>query len=466
MASPKGFPSIPNDPISLPLAGASAFVGQPPATQNDYYIVKGLFRMIGMAEANPMTGYSVAAKPPPGYVHESKQASVLTGLVFVILAIVVPTATRIGLRLRRSSTMEFGWDDCAICVGALLALVFPITQMYIVATGAAAKHVWEITYDQYRTDLVAIMICKTTFYAAVGMIKLSMAIFVQRLADRLSSWWRVSCNVFIVSLIAYMGAAIVVTVFACDPPAAQWDLALRGRTEPPPACMDLEVQAKILSGIHVAQGLMLLFTPIVILWKVRMPTAKKARLFTMWIIGGLAVLGALLQQTRPDMTDDFSWDYVELLVWVFLDLSLGTMAASLPVLDGLFEKYWIAIKRTTVKMFRGSPAQGKPEAGTWQYSKTSDAGKSRKPATRTTSLPSIMGHMVRTESNESFVNKGQLQDGKSEVVEMGILCTKEVQVSVSSAADVEKAREKPRAPRSPSPFYHNRPEWLHPSYRF
>ncbi|KAK2043399.1 hypothetical protein LZ31DRAFT_468371 [Colletotrichum somersetense] len=466
MASSDGFPSIPDDPSSLPLTGTSAFVGQPPATQDDYYIVKGLFRTAGVAEADPMMGYFLAAKPPPGYVYETRQPAILTGLIFVILAIVVPTTSRIGLRMGKCSSMKFGWDDYAISVGALLALVYPVTQIYALTTGAAAKHVWDTTYEQYASGMVAAMVCKTTFYVAVGMIKLSMTIFVQRLAERLSSWWRILCNVFIASLIAYMGFAIFVLVFACNPPATQWDLALLGRIESAPTCMDLGVQTKVLTSIHVAQGLMLLFTPIIILWKVRMPTAKKARLFTMWIIGGLAVLGGLLQQTRPKMTNDFTWDYVEVLVWTCVDLSLGTMAASLPVLDGLFEKYWMKAKRTIVRTFVDGKPQGKLRASVWRYSKTLDAEQGENPTIRN-SMSTIGVHIVRIESSESTPYKSQLQDSKSEVVEMGILRTQEVEVRISVASeDVEKGQEIILDPRAPSPFYHNRPEWHDHSYTF
>ncbi|GKT82220.1 LOW QUALITY PROTEIN: integral membrane protein [Colletotrichum tofieldiae] len=169
-------------------------------------------------------GYFVAAKPPPGYVQETRQAGVLTGLVFVALAIVVPTTARVGLRLQRGSSMQFGWDDWAILVGAI----------YSLAIGAVAKHVWEVTYEQYGSGMVVAMVCRTTFYVAVGMIKLSIAIFIQRLADRLNSWWRISCNIFIASIVGYMILAIFFNVFACNPPAIQWDLALRGQTEPEP----------------------------------------------------------------------------------------------------------------------------------------------------------------------------------------------------------------------------------------
>ncbi|EFQ27269.1 hypothetical protein CGRA01v4_04327 [Colletotrichum graminicola] len=460
MASSDGFPSIPDDPSSLPLTGTSAFVGQPPATQDDYYIVKGLFRVTGTADVNPMMGYFLAAKPPPGYVHETRQISILVGLIFVILLVAVPTVLRIGLRLGKSSSMKFGWDDYTISIGALLALVFPITQIYTVAIGATAKHVWEVTYEQYSTGIVAAMVCRTAFYVAVGMIKLSMTIFIQRLAERLSIWWRISCYIFIASLVGYIGLAIFAIVFSCNPPAAQWDLALLGRIEPVPTCMDLEAQTQVLISIHVAQGLVLLFTPIVILWKVRVPTAKKARLFTIWIIGGLGVLGGLIQQTRPTVTNDLTWDYVEVLVWACLDLSLGTMAASLPVLDGLLEKYWMKAKSTVVNIFRGGQRRGKPGARVWPYSPTASDEEKRKKPTIRHSVSIIGAHTMRTESGASIVSNSQLQDSKSEVVEMGILRVQEVEVRISVVPeDVEKGQEMALDPRAPSPFWHNRPEW-------
>ncbi|KAJ0154183.1 hypothetical protein CTA2_13037 [Colletotrichum tanaceti] len=487
MASQDGFTSIipsPDDPSNLPLVGPSAFVGQPPATQHDYYVVKGLLRMAGMPKADPMMGYFLAAKPPPGYVRETRLPGVLAGLIVVLFAIVVPTAARIGLRLRRGSSMQFGWDDWAISLAALLALVYPVTQIYSLAAGAAAKHVWEVTYEKYDLGVAVAVICKTAFYVAVGMIKLSIAIFVRRLAaDRLSLGrrWRVSCDVFVASVVAYVLLAVFFNLFACDPPAAQWDLALRGRLDPMPTCVDPRLQAKMLSGIHVAQGLVLLFVPIVVLWKkVRMQTAKKVRLFAIWTVGGVTVLGGLLRQLRPTMTNDFTWDYVEVLVWTCLDLSLGILTASLPVLDGLLEKYWRKAKSTVTSTHGGGGglSQGTTtttttttttKARTWQWlyntASDTDTDKSRKTTARTSIIASTM---ARSESSESIVKRDHLQETKcGGGVEMSILCTQEIQVHVSDAVeDVERGPDQPRGPRAPSPFYHNRPEWHDRSHRF
>ncbi|KAF9874302.1 integral membrane protein [Colletotrichum karsti] len=437
MASLDAFNAIPDDPSSLPLAGPSAFVGQPPATQHDYYIVKGLFRMIGMNSANPMMGYFLSAKPPPDYVHETRLPSVLTGLIFVVLAIVVPTVGRVILRLRIGSSMQFGWDDWIIIVAALLALVYPVTQITSLAVGAAAVHTWEVTYEKYNFGMVVAMTCKTTFYVAVGMIKLSIAIFIRRMADRINKWWQIFCDIFMASLVMFVLLAIFYNIFACNPPAIQWDLAMRGRLEPIPTCIDLGVQSKVLSGIHVAQGITLLLTPIIILWKVRIQRAKKIRLFAIWIVGGVTVLGGLLRQIRPTMTNDFTWDYVEVLVWTCLDLSLGILTASLPVLDGLLEKYWLKAKSSMANSYDNGQSHGVTDNGTWQYSKTSDTGTQKSHQhVKKSSISIITQMMDRSESSESIVQKDHLRDTNSEGggLEMNILRTQEVESTLSTVA--------------------------------
>ncbi|TEA21426.1 hypothetical protein C8034_v004291 [Colletotrichum sidae] len=459
MAFPTGLASIPDEPSSLPVAGQSAFVGQPPATQHDYYIVKGLFRMTGMVDANPMLGYFLSAKAPEGYVHETRLPNVLTGLIFVVLAIVVPTVGRVALRCR-GSNMRFGWDDWTIIVAALLALVYPITQIISLAVGGAAVHQWEVTYEQYNFGMVVATTCRTTFYVAVGMIKLSIAIFIRRTADRLNKWLQIGCNVFMASLVAYIALAIFYNVFACDPPAIQWDLALRGQLEPVPTCVDLAVQAKVLSGIHVAQGITLLLTPIVILWRVRMQKAKKIRLFIFWTMGGLTVLGGLLRQIRPAMTNDFTWDYVEVLVWTCLDLSLGILTASLPVLDGLLEKYWRRAKSSMSDTYGTGRTLGVTDNATWQYSKTSDIEGARGDRKHTTksSITIIAQVMDRSESSESIVKKDHQERSEGACgMEMNILRTQEVEVRVTNVDEEPDAMR--LDPRAPSPQWHNRPEW-------
>ena len=182
--------------------------------------------------------------------------------------------------------------------------------------------------------------CKIIFYQAVSLIKISIALFIRRLASGVSSSWRWFCDIFLITVGAYMLLALFWLVFTCSPVQAQWSLYARGVSEPLPRCLDTILQGRILSGIHVAQGMILLSAPIVILWAIRMNRAKKFRLFLIWIVGGVTVLGGLLRQVRPLVHRDMTWDYVEVLAWTCLDLALGIVTASLPVLDGMLSNVW------------------------------------------------------------------------------------------------------------------------------
>lgn len=169
---------------------------------------------------------------------------------------------------------------------------------------------------------------------------MSIALFIRRLASGASRRWTWFCDIFLITTGAYMLVALFWLVLTCYPMQAQWSLYARGAIEPLPRCLDTISQGRILSGIHVAQGMILLTSPIVILWTIQMDRAKKRRLFVVWAVGGITVLGGLLRQVRPLVHRDMTWDYVEVLAWTSLDLALGTVTASLPVLDGMLSNAW------------------------------------------------------------------------------------------------------------------------------
>lgn len=96
----------------------SALFGDPPNTQRDYYIIRGMERSYGVSNADPNGGFTYFASAPAGYVHETKTVSILAGLVIMILAILIPTVTRLALRASIPA-MSFGSDDWAIILAAV-----------------------------------------------------------------------------------------------------------------------------------------------------------------------------------------------------------------------------------------------------------------------------------------------------------------------------------------------------------
>lgn len=97
---------------------SSAFVGDPPNTQRDWYIVRGLLRVVGMSDVDPAEGYLPAAAVRTDGAYATKRPGVIAGLVVVLLTILGVTGARLALRASVSQ-MRFGVDDWATIAAAV-----------------------------------------------------------------------------------------------------------------------------------------------------------------------------------------------------------------------------------------------------------------------------------------------------------------------------------------------------------
>jgi len=451
----------------------SAPFGQPPNTEDDYFVIKGLFRMYGLQSIDPHAGFVLALQPPPGYVFESQVSSIVAGMIFVTLAMIVPTTTRLVLRGRKASVLRFGLDDWTILLAMIVGVGYPITQIVLPLLGAAGLHTWDMSYYQYNVGFIGAMWARSNFYVAVGLTKLSITLFVRRMAYRAGRGWQIFINIFLATVVVYVLLATFWNLFACNPIQAHGDLSVRGRAEPAPVCTDYYLQGRVLAGMHVAQGIILLSTPIIFLWKVRIDRAKKIRLYIIWIVGAIAIAGGILRELRPDPSSDLSWNYTEILVWTSVDLTLELLVASLPVLDGMIASGW---HKATAHLTGGTGGMSSSghggESGAHNLSNNrggSSARHKRWPgdgyrqhptsseknmlSSKITTTKQSVG-MDRTESRESIVQKTQRQMSDDEL-EMNILKTQEIRVLYSHKQ--EHAVSETSISRKD--YYLDRPEW-------
>lgn len=98
----------------------SALMGQPPNTEQDSRIVRGLWYIMGFFNNVDVSKGMVGVFPsrPPNYVHESKAGAIIAvGTIMLALQFFV-TAFRLYLRYF-SPRMVWGWDDWAIIPGVV-----------------------------------------------------------------------------------------------------------------------------------------------------------------------------------------------------------------------------------------------------------------------------------------------------------------------------------------------------------
>lgn len=97
----------------------SALYGTPPVTENDLFIIKGIYRLAGLtAKVDPKKGIPLRAKKPPNYVFESwGDRAVRTAAALIVLMVLI-TGSRLVLRATRRD-LRWGLDDWVIIPAAV-----------------------------------------------------------------------------------------------------------------------------------------------------------------------------------------------------------------------------------------------------------------------------------------------------------------------------------------------------------
>lgn len=269
----------------------------------------------------------------------------------------------------------------------------------MIASGGGGRHTWDVTYTQFDAFWYYGTASQVTYYVSVGLIKISITLFIRRLIDKSHARWKaLTADVFLATLVIYILLAIFWSVFSCaDQPMASFSLLYAGTLATPAVCGGSAARALTMSIVHVVQQVMLLASPVVILWTVSMDVYKKARLFTIWIAGAASVLGGLLRQTQSTegYAADIMWNYTDILVWTSLDLCMGLVTANLPVMDAFLFGSWASPKSA----YGAGPARSGTAGG-----QDLEYGKASRATTRAATTNSQPGRDEEGDRNSSTEN--------------------------------------------------------------
>lgn len=107
------------------MAATSSLVGEPPNTQDDYWIVRGMLRGAGLDNADPQNGYTVAPELSVLDLDASKTASILAGMSISAGIMALASCTRLGARLFRVG-LRWGADDWMLIPATVSAITSSI----------------------------------------------------------------------------------------------------------------------------------------------------------------------------------------------------------------------------------------------------------------------------------------------------------------------------------------------------
>ena len=98
----------------------SAFVGHPPANQDDYWIIKGFLRQLGLPEKMIHPEKGLPIHRPPNASDDERGTELLTAMCVAMALIIIITGTRLSLRYFRHD-LKWGLDDWML-IPALVCL--------------------------------------------------------------------------------------------------------------------------------------------------------------------------------------------------------------------------------------------------------------------------------------------------------------------------------------------------------
>ena len=145
------------------------------------------------------------------------------------------------------------------------------------------------------------------YIPATVFVKISITLFVRRFTGLVSNTWLWINNIFLGLFFIELVSFLFANSFICSPVAGNFDFVAAGKSKTPMKCGDLNRSGTIRVYAHVVLDFCLLCTPIIILWKVRMPLQKKLRVWAMFGLGSVSCLAAVMSLiTAKALKDDDS----------------------------------------------------------------------------------------------------------------------------------------------------------------
>ena len=101
------------------MAPPSAKVGEPPLTQDDYHIARGILLSIGLYDVDAHNGAKLPPARPHGhYEYQSRSPNMVVASIMSIVIMLVVTGLRLAIRLKHRR-LQFGLDDWMIIPGVV-----------------------------------------------------------------------------------------------------------------------------------------------------------------------------------------------------------------------------------------------------------------------------------------------------------------------------------------------------------
>ncbi|KAK4962072.1 hypothetical protein LTR10_002569 [Elasticomyces elasticus] len=190
-------------------------------------------------------------------------------MVAVAYAFIFPALITTALRLWiRTRDHILGWDDAAILVASLLAIVLSALSIEGTKNGKG-RHIWYLNEHQTATIGKLSWIAQIDLFCAICLIKISVCLLVLRIKN--TKMLRYSLYAVMVLLVITTIIPIIALCTECKPVYGFWHRKLGHCHSPNFRIYSIYVQA----SYSAATDLLCSLLPIIIVWNLQMAVSKK-----------------------------------------------------------------------------------------------------------------------------------------------------------------------------------------------
>ncbi|KAI0014830.1 hypothetical protein F4780DRAFT_154397 [Xylariomycetidae sp. FL0641] len=225
------------------------------------------------------------------------------------------------------------WDDwlmvaAAICCCGVTVSVILATQEY-----GWNNHVWDLHTSKLVAGRKVSIAGQTIFVFASGLSKLSILVSYLRIASKGSLFHRLTWIT-----IAIVGAAIpaflLLLWLQCLPASSYWILLPYNRDCIPegPPLMGQTI-------VTVITDFMVYILPMPLLWALDLPVTQRVSLTALFGMGSVVVVAGCMRTYWVHYVEyetyDVTWEGFNLWIWAAVEVNLGVICGSVPVLKPL-----------------------------------------------------------------------------------------------------------------------------------
>lgn len=199
------------------------------------------------------------------------------------------------------------------------------------------SHLWDLHDGALLEILRLLYVAEIIYIIVLALTKASILCMYLRIFWAYPPF-QISCYVVIAFVVVSSAAITIATIVSCEPIGFFWNRDFKGGT-----CLNITALAYANSGLAVIQDLIITLLPIYMLWSLNMSRKKKFFIGIMFAVGGLGLIATIIRLKTLSAFGDLSdptWSYVPLMYLTIVELAAGIVAACLPSVRILLERFF------------------------------------------------------------------------------------------------------------------------------